>query len=549
MEKLLKFFQIDFFIFLFILIISFSLRFFKLGTIVSSMNRDEAAIGYNAYSILKTGKDEWQEKFPFYFKSFGDYKAPFYIYLTILPIAVFGLNEFSVRFCSAASGVGLVITAYLLVRELLKKKKNKTIFALSTAFLTAIAPWQIFFSRFSYEANLALFLNSLLLLFLIKKNFLSFDLKICILFFLTFFAYSSSLIIWPLFFLFWFLFLFITNIRIYKQRKKEGHLFLIKFIFLLMLLFFAFNKQSAINKQKKGVTIFGDPHLKFELNRAIILAKQNNSFWQKLKTKKYFFYGFYLANNYFKNFSYNFLFGGGGPHPWHKTPNFPHFPPFYLFLFIIGFLFFLKSNSIKRNIRFFYLIFFLLTPAASAITIDAPHATRSLNLFFLIVIFCGLGLGFIIQKLKLWSILVFLPVFFSFFQFLKAYFWDYPFHPPLGFLPGIKEVNLILNKLEDKPQKIVFGNNDDGAYIYLLFYNQYPPQKFFSQVKRYPADSAGLVWVEKFDSYLFIKNPLSDNQFKEVYVLKGNESLNQKRIAQISNPKTNEVYFQIEANY
>ena len=34
---------------------------------------DEAALGYNAYSILKTGRDEYGQYFPLIFKSFGDY--------------------------------------------------------------------------------------------------------------------------------------------------------------------------------------------------------------------------------------------------------------------------------------------------------------------------------------------------------------------------------------------------------------------------------------------------------------------------------------------
>ncbi|GAI80456.1 unnamed protein product, partial [marine sediment metagenome] len=73
---------------------SLFLRLFKLGDFPLSLNRDEAAIGYNAYSILKTGRDEWGEKLPLSFKSFGDYKMPLYIYFTVPFIKIFGLNEF-----------------------------------------------------------------------------------------------------------------------------------------------------------------------------------------------------------------------------------------------------------------------------------------------------------------------------------------------------------------------------------------------------------------------------------------------------------------------
>ena len=61
---------------------------------------DEAALGYNAYSIIQTGRDEYGQFLPLIFKSFGDYKPGFYVYLTIPFIKIFGLNEISVRFPS-----------------------------------------------------------------------------------------------------------------------------------------------------------------------------------------------------------------------------------------------------------------------------------------------------------------------------------------------------------------------------------------------------------------------------------------------------------------
>src|SRR3989344_2866260 len=80
------------------------LRFYQLGKNPPGLNLDEVAIGYNAYSILKTGMDEYGQKFPVAFRSHDDYKAPLYIYLTSVSVAMFGLNEFGVRFWSALAG-------------------------------------------------------------------------------------------------------------------------------------------------------------------------------------------------------------------------------------------------------------------------------------------------------------------------------------------------------------------------------------------------------------------------------------------------------------
>src|SRR5258706_1583069 len=87
-----------------IFLLALFLRFYKLTEIPNGFNQDESSIGYNAYSILRTGKDEYGKSFPVYFKSFGDQKLPVYIYLTAATESIFGLNEFAVRFPSAALG-------------------------------------------------------------------------------------------------------------------------------------------------------------------------------------------------------------------------------------------------------------------------------------------------------------------------------------------------------------------------------------------------------------------------------------------------------------
>jgi len=77
-----------------ILVLAVFLRFYKIGQVPPSLNWDEVAMGYNAYSILKTGQDEWGRKFPLLgFESFGEYKLPVFVYATIPGVWLFGLNE------------------------------------------------------------------------------------------------------------------------------------------------------------------------------------------------------------------------------------------------------------------------------------------------------------------------------------------------------------------------------------------------------------------------------------------------------------------------
>lgn len=91
----------------FLVIIVFSigiiLRFYNLGEVPVSLHRDEAFLGYNAYSILKTGKDMSGNFLPIHLESFF-FSPAGYSYFSIPFIALFGLSQFSIRFASALFG-------------------------------------------------------------------------------------------------------------------------------------------------------------------------------------------------------------------------------------------------------------------------------------------------------------------------------------------------------------------------------------------------------------------------------------------------------------
>jgi len=126
-----------------VLILAGFLRLYALHLNPPSLNWDEVSHGYNAFSILKTGKDEWGVALPVIFRAFGDYKLPFYIYSVVLSGALFGFNEFAVRLPSALSGISIVILTYFITIELFKDKRK----ALLAAFLMAIELGDVSFKR------------------------------------------------------------------------------------------------------------------------------------------------------------------------------------------------------------------------------------------------------------------------------------------------------------------------------------------------------------------------------------------------------------------
>ncbi len=115
---------------------------------------DEAAFGYNAYSLLLTGKDEWGTKFwhlPLTsLKSFGDYKLPIYAFLSVPSVGAFGLTETATRLPNAIMGTLSIVAIALFTAAITRSSKAGGI----AAMMTAISPWAIQLSRGAFEANL-----------------------------------------------------------------------------------------------------------------------------------------------------------------------------------------------------------------------------------------------------------------------------------------------------------------------------------------------------------------------------------------------------------
>src|SRR3989344_9427321 len=128
----------------FIVLLSFGLRFAFLTNNPPSLNWDEVSHGYNAYSILKTGKDEWGKSFPITnFRAYGDYPLPLNLYLTIPFVATLGLNEIALRLPHAILGILSIVSVYFLALGITKRKEV----GILSAFLAVIDPWFLFPSR------------------------------------------------------------------------------------------------------------------------------------------------------------------------------------------------------------------------------------------------------------------------------------------------------------------------------------------------------------------------------------------------------------------
>ena len=132
-----------------VLIVAVIIRFYDINT-TPALNPDEAALGYNAYSLILTGKDEHGVSWPLHFKSFGDYKPGGYVYLAIPFIKVLGLTPFAVRLPNLILSILTILFLYKLVLLL---TKNYLLSSL-TAFVLAVNPWHFLYSRSAFEVTL-----------------------------------------------------------------------------------------------------------------------------------------------------------------------------------------------------------------------------------------------------------------------------------------------------------------------------------------------------------------------------------------------------------
>jgi hypothetical protein len=108
---------------------------------------DESSIAYNALTVAESGRDEHGEAGPLYFRAFGDYKNPTYVYLLAAVFRVTGPSVTAARMLSAALGAAAALLLGLLASRLSGRVEAGVVIACS-ALLT---PWLYESSRLVFE--------------------------------------------------------------------------------------------------------------------------------------------------------------------------------------------------------------------------------------------------------------------------------------------------------------------------------------------------------------------------------------------------------------
>jgi len=488
---------------------------------------DEAALGYNAYSILQTGRDEYNQFLPLIFKSFGDYKPGLYVYLCLPFIKFFGLSDLSVRLPSILLGSLLPLFIYFLIKEI-NPKSHKI--ALIAATITAFNPYNIHFSCGAWETNI-LTCELVLAAYFFYRYFRTQKKReliiSAIIFGLTLFTYQAGKMIS----LFLIIILFLTNFKKLNFKKFFINFVLPLGIFALPIAYgLLFSKDT---NRLQVVSLFSYPRSDSETQT--IINETNQIDYSIFYSQPVFFIRNFLTR-YFNHFSPKFLtFQGDWQSPRHSAPYVGVLLyPSIIFLFT-GIFFGFSQLKKTQPITIFFIFWLLVAPIPAALTRDSVQAVRAMSLSIPLIYFISLGLFCFFEKFKsnFLKISIIILYLISFIYYADLYLNHMVAKGPYDFLYGYRQAINFTIQNQTKYNQITFTDFYGQPYIYYLFYSQYPSQQYQQQAKltEESLDTGKVTAIDKIKfstpSFEYIKNtPHSLGIFSQEEIYR--QGINQK---------------------
>lgn len=475
-----------------IIVLAAFLRFYHLSSNPPSLNWDETSNGYNAYSILKTARDEYGNFLPLTIRSFGDYNMPLSVYLLIPSIAFFGLTEVGVRFPSALLGTLSVLFTYFLVLKLSQKR----IIALISAALLAISPWHLQFSRYDHEANFMSFfaIVGLTLFFASTKKFRYLVLS-AISFVLALNSYHAAKIWLPALFL-------ILSIFYIRQLLPFGK----KLIIIL------------------AIFIIGSVPILLNFNNSLIRAQSVGVIGQKTPVQLF-------ISGYLSEYNLNFLFTNGDNIGRHSVPGMGELYIFELPFLLAGLIYLIYKKP--KNWKF-VIGWLAIAGFAPAIATPTPHALRGLT--FLPVWQTITAFGFYafvkskVSKIIKFSLCLTVLVvgFYNISTYLHLYYSHYPKEKATDWQYGYKQMINYVDSVKEEYSSVAITNYYGNPYIFTLFYSQFEPTIYQKNPNKEAFDKFeffGASWGKTKEGPALVVTPPwqahPDNIVKQIYAPNG----------------------------
>lgn len=478
-----------------ILIVASLLRLWKLDKVPVSMFGDELEVGYQAYSILQTGKDYYGDFMPLQFHSLAEYRTPLYLYSAVPTVALFGITPWGVRLPAALFGIVGILGMYLLVKEI---TKNDSV-ALVSAFVLAISPWHIQYSRAGFEVTemLAFFIFGLYF-FLRSLKEPKFLWVSAILIVVTPWIYSTAKLFAPLLIIFLLVLWFKDLIKL--PKKYIIYSVIAALIIGIPLVYSTLF--SGGTQRFNYISVFSDPTIEPEvgtgrladaLARGGVTAGLTPTFSDKLFHNKFVFYADRISTNYMQSLSSDFLFNEGDPNLRHSIKGVGQFYKMEIVGLILGLIFFFSNKQKTENkkqekdackIKLLIGFWILAGVIPSAITRDGGnHATRLILILPPLVFLIAYGLVHLYEivpkRFNLLFVTCYVLLLSLNFVFYQHSFWIHnPYDSERWWHAGWQESIQTIKKVDKDYDRVIITMSDEPAWIFFASWYQYDPAKW-----------------------------------------------------------------------
>lgn len=482
------------------------LRLVWLDKFPRGFTADEAAFGYNAYSLLLTGRDEWGQQWwtlPFTnLRSFGDYKLPLYVYLTVPAVKIFGLSEAATRLPNALIGTAAVGVVYLLAKKLFGHPV-----ALWAAGLMAISPWHISLSRGAFEANLVTFLLPLAIyMFLQKRAILT-----AVILAISLYSYHSARVIVPLL-------LLILMAFSWKERKKW--LVVMVMVFGLLAIPAVVSYWGPGRARLADVGIFS-PTDNWQTVAQRRFAARNAGlpdFVARLFSNKVTYLASGFTKNYLAYYSLKFLFtDGAGEATYGMLPG-----RGVLYLVEMLFLASFGVLLVRRPTWAMWMVVLILViaPLPAALAKGPGHAAnRAATMIPFLAIASAVGavyLGELFQQRGRYVTLVVGVILLSFTFFAQEYLYLGPVETAPALNYGWKELMPRLSAVANRFTQVRVSRTLSEPHIFVAFYLKIPPQTYQEATQGWTVfEKQGFKFLDQLDGYSLGKYRFGDLHFRD----------------------------------
>ena len=530
----MKSFYREIVVLLIIFLLGASVRFIGLGVNPAGLTGDEAENGYDAYSLIRTDKDQWGAKWPITsFRGFGDYRLPAYTYLSIIPVKLFSLTPFAVRFPSALFGSLTIFVVFGLGKQLIERSKDDethsqkqnqispvlfNLIPLLSAFFLAISPWHIAMSRVAIEQAVSVFFISIGFLTLLKgRHDKKWIVMSSVIFGLCIFIYRPNIFLVP------FLMVFILYLyrNIYKVMMKEVVIGLVCGFIVASPILLSIGS-TAFKSRANQIQSLNDTGSLMILNEKRGACNERNfGLLCTVIYNKYVLSGQKLITNYLYHFSPNLLSIEGTETQYSVLPRqgLLYFLDYPLLIVSVIALF---MNISRSGLLLLGLLLFTAIPDSFT---SSGHYGRFFISYPVWPLLFSFGIAIVLSRVKKWYpvlVILFLLYGISFSTFIIEYSTYFPYKFSQFSHYGYEDLTREIESNKKFYDRVIVSGrvNDAKQYIYYLFFTQFDPILFQSgkNIEKVEEEK-GWVRVKKINNIEFLPSFPNTVEMEQSHVL------------------------------